>query len=76
MALESQWQGRRSQGEATRPSDGSTRTLEVSRKDAGAGESVARPAEPGRGDPAQRRQYSDPWDQSEGLSREGRLRSA
>jgi hypothetical protein len=35
MALESQWKGRRSQEDATRPSDGSTGTLELSRKDSG-----------------------------------------
>jgi hypothetical protein len=37
MALESQSKGRRSQEDATRPSDGSTGTLEVSRKDSGSG---------------------------------------
>ena len=31
---------------------------------------------PGRGAPAQRQQYSDPWDQPEGLSSEGRLQRA
>jgi hypothetical protein len=42
VAPVSQWQGRRSQSEATRPSDGSTRTLEASRKDAASGESSYR----------------------------------
>ena len=38
--LESQWKGRRSQRDATRPSDGSTGTLESSRKDSGSGQPV------------------------------------